>query len=251
MSGITVTHSIPSTIVVLSQDALDQIDRLTHEACALVPRDAASLANCDLANKRIAALQSQITEGRLALTRPLDEVKKQAMAAERQGTEPLEAARVALSGRIQAFLAAERARVAEEERLARIEQERLQREEYARAEAERARLQAEADARAELEAPPGEAPVPVEVPITAALPVHVPVRQVAAPLVSASVRKATEYTVEIIDAEKVPAFAPGGFELRPIDQAALKRYLKGLPEGKREIAGACRLVAIDTFARKG
>ena len=51
-----------------------------------------------------------------------------------------------------------------------------------------------------------------------------------------SVRKATEFRVEFIDKEKVPAFAPGGFELRPVDEATLKRYLKGLPEGKKSLA---------------
>ncbi len=250
MSDLTVTHSIPTTIVVLSQDALDQIDRLTHEACALKPTDAASLANCDLANKRIAALQSQITEGRLALTRPLDDLKKQAMAAERQGTEPLEAARVALSGRIQAFVAAERARVAEAERLAREERDRLQREEFARAEAERARMQAEADARAELEAPPGEEPAKVEVPITAALPVSVPLRQVAAPLVSASVRKATEYSVQITDESLIPTTWAGTM-VRPVDQAALKRLLKGMTAAARDAFPGARLVEVASFARKG
>lgn len=79
----------------------------------------AEIAAGDL--KKLTAEYKRVEEMRFAITRPLDESKKQAMAAFKPYLDKIDIATVELRGKLNSWLSAERARVEAEERAAREE----------------------------------------------------------------------------------------------------------------------------------
>ena len=226
MAALTLTNTLPqgAELVILSESVLERIDQLSHQAIAVVIATPDQQKDADSLYKELRSLEKEITAGRLALTKPLDEFKAKAIEAERSGTAALTTAAGVLASRIDAYIKAENVRrEAERQRALReaeAERVRLQKEADERADAQRSKLQEEA----ELNAPPGE--VPEEIPVTACLPVAVkaPVAYFDAPLKSAAIKKKTTWELVITDAAKVPVELNGA-ELRPIDPAACLRVL--------------------------
>jgi hypothetical protein len=244
MAAITVPNTAPAIIIVLSEEMIERIDNITHRSAALTLGNRTDKEQAERLAKEMRALKTEISDKRKEQTRVLDDVTAAAIAAEKTGVEVLDLAWAALVKRIDAFVLAENKRLEEERRKAKEEADRKQAEENKRADDERKRLAEQAA----LDAPPGEEPSPV--PVVAALPVHVPERYVPPPLKMAT-RAKTDYVLEYINRDLVPAFSASGHELRRIDETALKAYLKGLPAGKRDIAGAVRLVEVESRAAKG
>lgn len=245
MSALTIPNNLPAELVVLSSEVIDRIDALVLQSIDLPITTFLSTKPADLLHKEMRALVKEIEAGRKTLTAPLDAIKAQAIEAERMGTQPLQGAIDALGKRIKDAVDAHN-RELERQRLAALEEQRLAQEaENKRADEARRLAQEQAD----LDAPPGEPAAEVSVVIEP--PRAVAARYVPAPARSAAVRNATEYTLEFVDRDKVPAFSAAGHELRTIDEGALKKFLKSLPEGKQEIAGAVRLVKSSGIAAKG
>lgn len=245
MSAVTIPTNIPATLVVLSSELIERIDALVLRSIDLEITDFNSTKPADQIHKEMRALVKEIEAGRKSLTAPLDAIKAQAIEAERMGTAPLTGAVDALGKRIKAAIDAHNAELEKKRKEAEIERQRLQKIEDDKAEARRQEL----IRQAEFDAPPGEEPAEISVVVElpkAIAPVYVP-----PPVKSSAVRNATEYTLEFINRDLVPAFSAAGHELRTIDEGALKKFLKGLPEGKQEIAGAVRLVKSNTIAAKG
>lgn len=244
MSAITIQTNIPATMIVLSSELIERIDALTIRSIDIPVTDYASTKPADIVLKEMSALVKEIEAGRKSLTAPLDAIKAQAIEAERMGTMPLQGAIKALQSRVGAAVSAHNTELAKRAAEALAEQQRLQAIENAAADERRKALQA----KAEMDALPGEAPE--EVPIVAELPKQIAAVYVPPPVKSGAVRNVTEYTLEFTNRDLVPAFSASGHELRTIDEGALKRFLKSLPEGKQEIPG-CKLIKSSGTAAKG
>lgn len=245
MSAITIPTNIPANLVVLSSELIERIDTLVLRAIDLEITDFNSTKPADQLHKEMRAMVKEIEAGRKSLTAPLDAIKAQAIEAERMGTAPLLGAVESLGKRIQTAIAEHNASLMRQRIEAENERRRLQAIEDAKAEARRQEL----IKQAEFDAPPGEDPA--EISVIAELPKTVAPVWVPPPVKSSAVRNATDYQLEFISRDMVPAFSAAGHELRTIDEGALKKFLKGLPEGRQEIPGAVRLVKSNTIAAKG
>lgn len=245
MSAVTIQTSIPATLVLLSSELIERIDALVLRSIDLEITDFNSTKPADQIHKEMRALVKEIEAARKSMTAPIDAIIKQAIEAERMGTAPLLGAVDALGKRIKAAIDAHNAELEKKRKEAEIERQRLQAIEDAKAEARRQEL----IRQAEFDAPPGEAPE--EVSVIVELPKTIAPAWVPAPVKSSAVRNATEYMLEFINKDFVPAFSAAGHELRTIDEGALKKFLKGLPEGKQEIAGAVKLIKSSGIAAKG
>ncbi len=245
MSAVTIPLNLPPQLVVLSAELIERIDALVHESMDLPITDFMSTKPADVLHKKMRALVKEIEAARKSMTAPLDAIKAQAIEAERMGTQPLLGAVDVLGKRIADAIAKHNAEL-ERQRLAAMEEQRKAQEAENRRAEEARRL---AQERAEFEAPPDE-PVP-EVSVVVEPPKAVPMAYVPPPVKSSAIRAATEYTLEFINRDLVPAFSAAGHELRTIDESALKKFLKGLPEGKQEIPGAVRLIKTSGIAAKG
>lgn len=245
MSAVTIPLSLPTELIVLSAEMIERIDALVHRSMDLPITDFASTKPADQLHKEMRALVKEIEAARKSLTAPLDAIKAQAIEAERMGTQPLAGAIDALGKRIADAIAKHNAELERQRIEAEKERARLQKIEDDRAEEARRKAQEKAD----LEAPPGEDPP--EVSVVVEPPKAVQTRYVPPPVKSSAIRASTEYTLEFIDRTKVPRFSVLGHELCPIDEGALKKFLKSLPDGKQEIEGAVRLVKSSGIAAKG
>lgn len=245
MAAVIIPTNLPANLVVLSTELIERIDGLVLKSIDLPITDFMSTKPADILHKEMRSLVKEIENGRKALTAPIDLIKEQAIEAERMGTKPLLAAVEALGLRIAAAIKAHNEALEKKRQEAEAERLRLQKIEDEKADAERLKMQEQAD----LDAPPGVAPV--EVSVVAALPKTVERTYVPPPVKSSAIRSAPKFALEFIDRDKVPAFSASGHELRAIDEGALLKFLKSLPEGKREIAGAVRLVESTGIAAKG
>ena len=243
MSALTVTNDTPREIEVATQALLDRYEDLTHRAAAAKITTEDEKLQAEAWARQVRELGKEITATRKQGTAALDAIIAAAIARERQLTGVLDVLWTDLTGRVQKFIDEENARRAEQARLAREEADRLRKEQEAAqataraVEAERLRLETEAST------PPGEEPAPPP-PVAPAAPIYIPERYVPPPMKAQATRKTTSYGLEFIDRKKVPAYSASGHELRDINETALKAFLKGLPKGEQEIAGAVRLVEI-------
>jgi hypothetical protein len=219
-NAIIVRNTIPSEMVVLSEQVMADVGRLTATAAVMVVTSQAQLIAGNEIFREIDSLTKQISAQRLELTRPLDAVKAQAMEAERQATGPLLKAKEELGRQLALFAKQEAARVAEEEQKKREEAERIAWEARTKAEAERQKIIAEQNAarmaeeeRRREEAamfgtvaePVKEQPAPPPVVI---VPTFSPVRTApAAPMVKPAARITERAHVVITDATAIIAEA--------------------------------------------
>lgn len=250
-TATVVKNTLPKEIVALDAEILAKANALVFQANGLVMIDAAGLTSGNATFKAIDSLKKEIEAQRLELTRPIDDLKKAIIEAERQATTPLIEARTELGKRIldlQRKLEAERA---EAERKARAEAEAKAAAERARLEAERqaliakqraeyeaaqeaaAKAHAEAMAKATEEAALFGTPVAaVEIQAPIAPPEPPPV--VVVPVVDAvrvsevpkgAVRTNTRKVLRIVDAAKIPRELAGVVLLVP-DEKAIKKLLE-------------------------
>lgn len=245
MSAVTIPVSLPATLIVLSADVIERIDGMTLKSSDLIISDYASTKPADQLLKEMGAMVKEIEATRKSLTAPLDAIKAQAIEAERMGTLPLTGAIKALQGRVAAAITAHNAELERMRKVAEAERQRLQKLEDEAAEARRLELQKQAD----LNAPMGEEPEQISV--LAELPRSIPAVYIPPPVKSAAIRNVVEYSLEYINGDNVPILSAMGHELRPIDEMALKKFLKSLPEGRQEIPGAVRLIKTQATAAKG
>ncbi len=220
MAGFSVSiPTLPSDLVILDIAGLDRRDELALAAINLPIANEDDLAKADRINKAMQDFLKTIKADRLERTRPLDEIISQAIELEKEASEPIKNAILALSQRIRAY-EVEMQRIYDEKvKKAKEETERLQREEDAAADAKRERMQAEV---AENTAPGEE---PEEIPVTAALPTRVEAIRVGPPPPkSSSVKGKTEKEVIIDDENLIPVEFCGRI-IRPPDMKALKELL--------------------------
>ena len=250
-SAIIVKNELPKEIVALDAEILAKANALVFQSRGLVMTDAAGLVAGNTTFKAIDALKKDIEAQRLELTRPIDDLKKAIIEAERQATLPLIEARADLGKRIlnlQRKLEAERA---EAERKARAEAEAKAAAERARLEAirqdliakqraeheaaqkaaEEARAEAEKKAKEEAElfgtpvaAVEVQAPAaPPEPPPVVVVPVLDAVRVAEVP--KGAVRSASRKVLRIVDAAKIPRELAGVVLLVP-DEKAIKKLIE-------------------------
>lgn len=235
MAALTIPHHLPPALLVVSQDMIERIDTLCLRAATFNPTTTDEVALGKAVAKELRALSAEIETERKKVTGQLDAIIATCIDLQREAQKPLDATWKDLTARIDTFVRVENEKREKARQAAAAEAARLQKIADDEAAARMLRLQQEAEENA----CPGEA-VP-EVPVTAALPVTIPQRFTPPPM-SMSTRRKVEYSLEYIDGLKVPISSPQGHLLRPIDEAELKRYLKALPAGKREIVGAVKLV---------
>lgn len=244
MSAVIVLNTAPAQIEVATADFIDRFDAMIMASASTpITTDDQKLAAEGIC-RSLRALGKEIEATRKQGTSALDAIISAAIACERQYTGTIDKCWSDLTKRIQAYIDAENAKRAEAARIAREEQAALQKIEDDRAAAEQARIQKEIDDAT----PPGDEPAAA--PVEAVRPVMVPERYVAPPLKSMATKKQTNFVLEYIDRKKVPAFSASGHELREINETTLKAFLKSLPEGEREIAGAVRLVTTTGVAAR-
>lgn len=244
MSAITIPVNLPSSLIVLSSELIERIDGMTIRSCDIAISDYASTKPADILLKEMGALVKEIEATRKSLTAPLDAIKAQAIEAERMGTLPLTGAIKALQVRVAAAISAHNAELERQRMVAEKERQWLQKLEDEAAEARRAELQKQADLAADM----GEEPEQISV--LAELPRSIPAVYIPPPVKSAAIRNVVEYSLEFTNRDLVPAFSASGHELRSIDESALKKFLKSLPEGRQEIPGAVKLIKTSGTAAK-
>lgn len=244
MSAVAIPINLPSSLIVLSSELIEQIDGMTILSSDLTITDYASTKPADILLKQMGALVKEIEAGRKSLTAPLDAIKAQAIEAEKMGTLPLQGAIKALQSRVAAAISAHNAELEILRVAAEIERQRLQKLEDEAAEGRRAELQKQADLAADM----GEEPEQISV--LAELPRAVAAVYIPPPVKSSAIRSVVEYSLEYTNRDLVPAFSASGHELRSIDESALKKFLKSLPEGRQEIPGV-KLIKTSGTAAKG
>lgn len=218
MSAITVTHTLPAELVAISSEALETRDLLLDRAVAIQKDGAITTETYQEAADTYKAMGSyakEIETQREKIKAPVLELGRQIDAAAREGLMAVEDQRKKLGTLINTYEAAERARVAEEQRKAREAALAAER-------AERLRQEEALRLKAELEAPPGEEPKPVDVE-------EIRVRPVVAAFVPTfkGVTKATpKQRVNIIDQSLIP-FQVNGIRLwKEPDLKAIETLLK-------------------------
>jgi hypothetical protein len=236
----SVPNTAPSTILVASIELLQRITTVCERATKVQLTDAMSVEVAKACAKEMRALVKEIEDERKSYTKKLDEITTAAIELQKECQAPVTTAWEALTTRIDAFVREENRKLEEKRAAAEKERQRLQKIEDDKAAAELKRLEAIAAENAI----PGD--LPEEVPVTAALPVNVPMQYIGKGMTMATKAK-IDYSLEFTDASKIPIMSPQQHLLRPVDHAELMKYLKTLPAGKREIAGAVRL--IETPAR--
>lgn len=242
MSAIVIQSPVPAVSVLVSDDALEAIDQALHTSGVIttIPDgDILLFKDADAAYQQLQALTRAIEATREALKRPALEFGRKLDATAREASAGLEAEKVRLGAEIKRWQVAENHRRAELARIAREEQERLQREALAKAEEERLeRIRvAEAERQRQIDAMPKEDPVPGEDPVpaddlppvdlevfTAPAPAVVIPKPWTPPPVKSSVREKVTKVLVIDDAGLIPDQV-AGCPLWVLDEAAVKRLL--------------------------
>lgn len=239
--AVRLSHDLPApAIEVVPLALVEQVEIAVAEASQIRITDAASFEAANALVVRLHQADKAVESHGEKIKKPLNQLLKAVRDCLDRAATPVQNAKRELQAKIFAWTR-EQQRIAE---AARAKAEAEERAARAAAEAERARLQAEADAKhaAEVAAAKAKAQadadafaevigVPVEAapvivapaPVVIAAPVAI-----AAPVIpqvqksAVSVRKVKK--LEIYDAAAVPV-SLGGIDLRPIDQAAVKRAL--------------------------
>jgi hypothetical protein len=227
MGAITVQSQVPANAILVEQVTLDRIDALALKAVEIAPTAPrveleALYAEVQALSKGIEAQRTALKAPALAYERALDAAAKDAQGVLRPTLDTLGHA-------IKAHLDREEAERQAEIKRQREEAERKQAEENAKADMAAAFAGADEEPAAVVEH----------------LPQRIDPPKAPPPPKSSAIRKTTDYVLVIPDRSKVPVeFA--GAELRPIDEATLKRLLRsGM---KCEFA---RLDAVESFASRG
>lgn len=253
---VIVRHEIPAEIVALSPETVDEVARLLAAAEACEVSDLASLEVAESLFRDIDQLGKAIAAQRLEITRPLDALKKQIIAAERDATKALQQRREALGGQVLAFRRELERQRREAERRVREEAERRERErlQRQREREEAARREAEERAAAEsalfgsasdpepvlLEPEPEPEPDPV-----VALP--------AVPDAPAAVRAVKRTKAEIYDESALIRAACQSGDGRLYGRQVLtidKRAAEALAKAGVEVPGV-RMVEVEGIASSG
>lgn len=257
---VSFQNTLPASLVVLSAELVEQRDSLAIRANMAAITDTESLARAESVFIAIDKFSKQVSESRLAITRQIDALKAQMIAAERSATGLLDP----LRDRLAKMVADYRTEVA---RVARIDAERIKaeaekqaaemrakQEEAARV--ERERLAAVQKIRDDEAALFGEACTPEPVAAVVVVPLHIPIVERPAPVIAelpkSAVRTQTRFSLELFDAEKIIATAcAGGGKIHgravlTIDERAVEALLKaGCP-----VDGA-RLIAFTSYGSAG
>jgi hypothetical protein len=259
MIPVYLPNDLPSpAIEVVPALLADQVTTLVAQADACAITDATSCENANALVLSLHQLDKDVIAHGDRIKKPLNNLLKAVRDCLDRAVDPVQAAKKAVQVKIAAWNR-EQQRIADEAKAKAEAEARAARE---AAEKERQRLQAEADAKhaAEVAAATAKAKQEAEelaavlgAPVEAAkveLP-PAPVVEVApvvvAPVVVAEVPKSAVtmrkiHKVEITDPSAVPV-AIGGFELRPIDNAALRKAL----DAGLVIAGA-RIIEVEEVA---
>ncbi len=255
-AAVIVANNLPAQIVALSDEALAESTKLAAQGSGFVVADLASYTQGTALFKQLESLNKLIAAQRLDMTRPIDELKRQVMDAERRATIPLTAAIESLGRRLLDMKRKLEQERAEAERKAREEAEAKARAERERLEAERAAIikrqqeeRAEAERKAAEEAklfgtvaeeiPEAEPPPPVVVvPVVDAV-------MIPAELPKSAVRGSTRKVLVVDDPEKIPRILAGVVLLVP-DPKAIEKLLKA-----GVAVPGCRLESVEGFASAG
>lgn len=149
---VIIRHEIPAEIVALSPDVVAEVARLVAAADACDIVDVESLEQAEGLFRSIDQLGKAIAKERLEISRPIEAVKKQLIAAEREATGQLTTRREALGRVALQFRRKLEAERREAERLAREEAERRERERQQRQREREEAARREAEERAAAEA---------------------------------------------------------------------------------------------------
>ena len=235
-TAVIIQHDIPNRLVTLPDEIQHQTrDLLTRADAVGEITSAEQFEDADDLCGKINRHEKQIEEARRAVKQPVLDLGRAIDAACKDALAPLNAARKRLGASVLEWQKKERARLEAE----RQERERLAREKAeAEARAEQERLRAEAAERQRREAEAAEllgdvAPEaqPVEQIEVRPAAVHVPAAP-APKAASVNVRRVKKLVID--NPCKIP-IRVGGHEVRPIDEAALRRVLLSgfLCEGAR------------------
>lgn len=110
MDAVIVRQTLPAEFIAVDPHAMERALVLVAKAKAYVITDVATLDDAEATYRLINALFKSIADSRLDITRPIDELKKAIMEAERKATVPMLEAKVWLEPRIAKFRADENAR---------------------------------------------------------------------------------------------------------------------------------------------
>ncbi len=258
---VSFQNTLPASLVVLSAELVEARDSLAIRANMVAITDTESLARAESVFVAINDFSKRVNADRMSITRQIDALKAQLIAAERSATGLLDPLRERLAKMVSDY----RAEVA---RLAKIEAERLKaegekqaperrakQEEAARA--ERERVGAAQKVRDEEAALFGDPSTPIE-PEPAPVAVVVPTVMQSAPvavipaLPKSAVRVQMRHNLEIEDAQKIIAEACKhggkihGRAVLLVDEKAIDALLRaGCP-----VDGA-RLVAATSYGSAG
>lgn len=215
MDAVIVRQTLPTEFIAVDPQAMERALVLVAKAKAYVITDVATLDDAEATYRLINALFKSIADSRLDITRPIDDLKKAIMEAERKATVPLLEAKVWLEPRISKFRADENARRDEAARVARIEAERVaaierkrlqdeQAERIRKATEERAAVEAKAKFEADMFGTEETVVLPV-IPEEREILVVPVVHEVVAPsLGKSAVRTGTKKRIKIIDMSLIP-----------------------------------------------
>lgn len=223
MGAIIVPNNLPTTLVALSEELANKRDCLALQADQAVITDIPSLLKAEETYTAIKTFASQVHEGRMAITRKIDALKKQFIEAEEQATGTLEERSKKLGKMIADFRAdlkrkqdeADRkareeaeARAAEQRRLA----EEARKEELAKYEKEKEEARQVAEEEAKIFGTPIK-PVEIAPPPAKPLPI-IPVieepKAIAPALPKSAVRTTTRKKAVIFDSNLLIAEACKG-----------------------------------------
>ncbi len=229
MSAITVQHEIAApTLEVVAAELVSKSAALTAAADALTVADATTFEAGNRVLMDLHRVGKEIEAQRVRLKKPVTELGKLIDSISAKASEPLDAAKRTLQGKVISY----QKRQEEAAAKARMEQEAIARKQREEQQAEQRRLQAEADAKAKAEAAELEAilgkpvepePVKVELPATQWFPP--PVIPEAPKATAVQSRKVPK--VIITSPRAVARFvADGGpLELLDLNHGAIKRAL--------------------------
>ncbi len=235
MASVIISHELPDDLVVLSQEAIDQIDEAIESAIALCDLEISpeSFALSNDAYKRLQQLASTLEAQRKAIKAPVIALGRLIDDAPKEYVANMDDARGKLGARIRAFEIAENAKREAARKEAEAEARRIEQAAYEKAERERA---------AAIEhLPPGVEPPNVvdAVIVKPVAPAYTP------PALKSAVKDKVSHELIIDDIDLIPV-KYGDIRLLVPDEKAIK----ALQKMKVQIPG-CRLVEIKGTMAKG
>lgn len=215
MAAITVQHRLPTDLIVLSQEAINEIDEAIHHGFGLTMGeiDEDSFESYNVAYRKLQQLESSLEAQRKAIKAPVLALGKLIDDAPREYVANMNDVRGKLGAKIRAFELAENAKREALRIAAEAEAKRIEQEAFEKAERER---------EAAIEhLPPGvEPPSVVDGPIVQPVkPVYTP------PALKSAVKDKTTFELIIDDVDQIPVMY-GEIRLLVPDEKAIKALLK-------------------------